>query len=65
MNTKEIRKDLGMTQVQFSEKYGISLATIRNWDSRNCMPSYLAAVFAEIVSLRDKVEILENVLNQK
>lgn len=63
MDTKEIRKDLGLTQVQFSERYNISLATVRNWDARNCMPTYLASIFAEIVSLRSQNEILQKVID--
>lgn len=64
MDTKDIRKDLGMTQQQFAERYNISLATVRNWDARNCMPSYLSTVFAEIVSLKKQNEILQKVRNE-
>lgn len=59
MNTKEIRRDLGMTQQQFAERYNIPLGTVRNWDARNCMPSYLCTVFAQIVSLKNENEILK------
>lgn len=42
MNPKEIRKLSGLSQPQFSEKYGIPLPTIRHWEQgqREC-PQYV------------------------
>lgn len=41
MTSHEIRKRLGLTQVQFADRFEIPLATVRNWDARNCMPVYI------------------------
>lgn len=67
MNSKEIRKDLNMSQREFAVKYSIPLATVRNWDSRNCMPIYMSFVFDEIKKLRYEIKLLrsENVMLQK
>lgn len=62
MDSKLIRKDLGMTQKEFAEKYGIPLTTVKNWDSRDCMPTYLCSVFAEIVALRLENDSLKNAI---
>lgn len=60
MTTHEIRKDLNMTQVEFSQRYNIPLGTVRNWDARDCMPSYYANIFSEIISLKNRLNELEN-----
>lgn len=41
MNTKNIRSVLAYTQDEFARKYDIAIATVKNWDARNCMPEYL------------------------
>lgn len=42
MEIKELRKLTGLSQKQFSEKYGIPLPTIRHWEQkqREC-PQYV------------------------
>lgn len=67
MNSKEIRNVLNMSQREFSVKYSIPLGTVRNWDSRNCMPIYMSFVFDEIKQLRYEINQLrlENVMLQK
>lgn len=42
MTPKEIRKLSGLSQPQFSEKYGIPLPTLRHWEQgqREC-PKYV------------------------
>lgn len=40
-DTKYIREKLEMSQKEFAEFFGISLGTVKNWDSRNCMPTYV------------------------
>lgn len=42
MEIKELRKLTGLSQKQFSEKYGIPLPTIRHWEQgqREC-PRYV------------------------
>lgn len=59
MTTHKIRQDLNMTQKEFSQRYNIPLGTVRNWDARNCMPSYCASIFSEIISLKNRLNELE------
>lgn len=42
MTSHRIRHLLGhLTQAEFATKYKIPLATIKNWDARECMPEYI------------------------
>lgn len=52
MQSKEIRKKLGYSQKDLSEQYGIPISTVKNWDSRECMPPYIYAMLEEIERLR-------------
>lgn len=61
MNTKEIRKDMGMTQKQFAEEFSIPLGTVQNWDARDCMPSYMYMIFAKYVHLKNENESLRHI----
>lgn len=54
MTTKDIRKDLGMTQKQFAEEFNIPLGTVQNWDARNCMPIYISKLFSKLYSLKEE-----------
>ena len=48
MTSHDIRRKLGLTQVQFADKFGIPLATVRNWDARSCMPVYINNMLLEL-----------------
>lgn len=52
MNTKNIRNVLGYTQDDFARKYNIPIATVKNWDSRNCMPSYMYYLVCKDIIVR-------------
>lgn len=42
MTSHSIRFMLGhLTQAEFATKYKIPLATVKNWDARDCMPEYI------------------------
>ena len=47
---KEIRKYTGLSQLKFSEKYGIPRRTIENWESgsRKC-PDYVISLLERAV----------------
>lgn len=49
MTSHYIRKQLGMTQVEFSKAFKIPLATVRNWDARDCMPVYVHEMLLQLV----------------
>ena len=38
MTSHNIRKLLGFSQKDLADCFGIPIATVRNWDSKNCMP---------------------------
>ena len=61
-NLKDIRKRVGLTQLQLAEKIGLSLGTIRNWEQGVNVPKYpamktlsetLGVSLAELTGLED------------
>ena len=54
-----IRNSLGMSQSEFARSFCIPLGTVRNWDSKSCMPYYVFRLFCIII---DYVP-LENINN--
>ena len=52
MTTEFIRKGFKVTQKELSEIFNIPLATIKNWDARDCMPEYLESMMRDIMHLR-------------
>ena len=48
MTTHSTRKMLGLTQKEFSKRFNIPLATVKNWDARDCMPEYIFYMCNEI-----------------
>ena len=50
MGIKEIRESTGLSQAKFSDKYGIPLRSLENWESRkrNC-PPYLISLLRRVV----------------
>jgi len=42
MNTKELRKQLGLTQDKFAARLGVAPYTVRRWESGKSQPSPLA-----------------------
>lgn len=57
MKIKEIRSLAGLTQQQFSEKYGIPLPTLRHWErgDRKC-PQYTL----DLLEIRVKKDMEES-----
>ena len=55
---KEIRKDMGLSQKDFSDRFGLSVRTLQNWEQgRREVPVYVLKMIEEIY-LREK-ECLE------
>lgn len=50
IDVKEIRKNVGMTQMEFATAFGISLSTLRHWERGDRKPSGPALVLLNIVS---------------
>ena len=38
---KELRKEAGMTQIEFARKFNIANGTVGNWESGNRQPDYV------------------------
>ena len=49
LSSHGIRNSLGMSQLEFARTFGIPLGTVRNWDSKFCMPSYVFRLFCIII----------------
>lgn len=58
-----IRQELGFTQVQFAEYFGIPLATVQNWDSRGCMPEYMYKTLLKYIHVVQENDILTQKLD--
>lgn len=41
MNTTEIRRKFELTQTDISVKFNIPLDTVKEWDEKNNMPTYI------------------------
>ena len=49
LTSHAIRNSLGMSQSEFARTFGIPLGTVRNWDSKSCMPFYVFRLFCIII----------------
>lgn len=50
VDLKELRKDLGLTQRQFCEKYHLSLEALREWEQGRRIPHDSAKILLFLVS---------------
>lgn len=48
MTSHNIRKLLGFSQRDLADCFGIPIATVRNWDSKDCMPPYIGEMLSYI-----------------
>lgn len=55
-----IRSALGMSQSEFAHAFGIPIGTVRNWDSKDCMPYYVFRLFCIIIDYVP-VENIDNI----
>lgn len=58
MTTHSIRGLIGaengkLTQEEFANRYGISIATVKNWDARGTMPDYVFEMLTEVCYYRE------------
>lgn len=45
----KVREQLGLSQSDFALLFGISVNTVRNWDSKCCMPFYMNRIMSMII----------------
>lgn len=54
MSTHYFREQLGLTQKDFADMFEVSLATVKNWDSRKNMPLYIKKMLDYILDLEKR-----------
>jgi len=54
VDVKSIRKQVGMTQVEFAAAFGISLSTLRHWERGDRRPRGPALVLLRVVAKQPK-----------
>ena len=47
---RQVRKGLGLTQKQLSEKFGIPIGSLRNWEQERCAPDAIAKTLLFLIS---------------
>ena len=54
---KELRKDLGLSQAKFAERFGIPLRTLQDWEyGRREVRSYIVDMMYRIKGLEKELE---------
>lgn len=53
MTSHTIRKLLGFSQKDLADCFGIPIATVRNWDSKDCMPTYIGEMLSYIYACEE------------
>lgn len=48
MTSHNIRKLLGFSQKDLADCFSIPIATVRNWDAKDCMPTYIGEMLSYI-----------------
>jgi len=52
---KELRKELGLSQAKFAEKWGIPKRTIEDWEAgRREVKDYIVSMMCQIVEFENK-----------
>lgn len=54
---KELRKELGLSQAKFAERFGIPLRTIQDWEyEKREVRSYIVDMMYRIIELEKELE---------
>lgn len=64
MTTHKLREFFGYSQFEFAEHFDIPLATVKNWDSRDCMPIYLYRIIEKYEIAIDEIADLKRELGR-
>lgn len=57
LSTHWFRKAMGLTQKEFAEMFDVSIATVKNWDTRLNMPKYIDKMLFTIVIQKDELKL--------
>ena len=52
IDVRKVRTDLGMTQTEFSSKFGFELSTLRHWEQNQRSPTGPARALLLVISKR-------------
>lgn len=55
VNVRAIRRRMGLTQEQFSAKYGFTLAAVRNWEQGRRRPERAARLLLKVIEMHPEV----------
>jgi putative transcriptional regulator len=55
INTKAIRKRLGMTQAEFAGRHGFSVGAVRDWEQGRRMPDSGTRAFLKVIAMEPAV----------
>ena len=58
VDVKAARQRLGLSQPDFAQAFGVSVATVRNWEQRRRQPKGAARVLLTVIE-RDPVAVIE------
>lgn len=61
VDVRKIRKDLHLTQREFSNKYHINLVTLRNWEQNKRVPDLTSIAF--LTCIQKNPSVIEQLLN--
>jgi putative transcriptional regulator len=60
IDTRAIRKALGLTQEQFARRHGFSVGAVRDWEQGRAMPDQSTRAFLKVIAAEP--ETVERVL---
>lgn len=55
INVKAVREKTGLTQEKFAETYGLSLSTLRKWESGAREPEGAAKAYLTVIAQKPKI----------
>lgn len=55
VDVAEIRRKLGLSQAKFAARFGLSAATVRDWEQGRRVPDRTARAFLKLIEARPKV----------
>lgn len=55
VNVRAIRRRTGLTQAQFSAKYGFAVASVRNWEQGRRQPEQSARLLLKVIEKHPEV----------
>lgn len=55
LDVKEVREQLGMTQEQFSESFGVSMGTLQQWEQGRRKPNGPALLLLKLIQAKPEL----------